>query len=236
MTLRQWLPAALLAILPCAATAQSRQTTAPAAADSTSAALAVFIGGVVDGTLADHARMGFDVDRAAFISCLADYLSGKPAGMDANEAKDYLNRLYASMQPAEPEPLAPADAQAQTEFVAAAASRPGARVLPTGTVVEVLKEGTGAAPQEDGIVEMRYRGVFADGRVFDEVPPEEAPLDFPVAALTPGLIEALTSGMRSGGIYRVTLPPDAAYGAQGIPGSIPPGAALEFTIDLISAE
>ncbi len=234
MGIRQSVIALAAAMILSSPSAEAEARTA--SADSTSTALAVFVGGVVDGTLADHARMGFDIDRAAFVARLSDYLSGKPAGMDANEAKDYLNRLYASMRPEEPEPLAPAEPEAQREFVAAAAARPGARVLPTGTVVEVLKEGTGAAPQEDGIVEIRYRGVFADGRVFDEVKAEEAPLDFPVAALTPGLIEALTSGMLAGGIYRVTLPPDAAYGPQGIPGSIPAGAALEFTIDLISAE
>lgn len=207
----------------------------PVAADSTSTALAVFIGGVIDGTLADHSRMGFDIDRETFIRRLDDYLSGKPGLMSAAEAKEYLNGLYATMTPEAPAPLAPADAEKEAAFVAAAAERPGATQLPSGTIVETLAAGTGDVPQEDGIVEMRYRGVLSDGSVFDEVRPDEAALDFPVAALTPGLMEALTSGtIRAGGKYRVTVPASAAYGEEGIPGSIPAGAALEFTLEVIS--
>lgn len=210
--------------------------TAPA--DSSATALAVFIGDLVDTTLADHSNMGFDLDRKAFISALSDYLSGKPAAMTPAQAKEYLNSLYQSVQTEQPEALAPADSTEQAAFVARAAARADAITLPvTGTVLEVLVDGTGSFPSDDGIVEMRYTGSLSDGTVFDTVSLDDSAIDMPVGALMPGLLEALISGhMRAGGKYRVTVPAAAAYGDAGVPGTIPPGAALQFVLDLISAE
>lgn len=236
--------AGLLAGIALCAAAQAAAAQAPvpavhthAAADSVSTALAVFIGDVVNSTLADHTRMGFAIDRVAFVDRLADYLKGQPQAFDSRSAKEFLNSVYASMTPAEPEALPAADPAIENEVLAKADAEPGARTLPSGTVVLALAEGTGPMATEDGIIEMRYTGTLSDGRVFDKVRDDEAALDFPVAALAPGLTEALLSGlMRSGGKYRVTVPASAAYGDTGIPGKIPPGATLTFDIELCDAE
>jgi peptidylprolyl isomerase len=43
-------------------------------------------------------------------------------------------------------------------------------------------------------------------------------------------------GMGAGGRRELTIPPDLAYGAQGSPPAIGPGATLVFVVDLLSVE
>ncbi len=39
--------------------------------------------------------------------------------------------------------------------------------------------------------------------------------------------------MRRGGSYRLTMPASLGYGEEGVPGSIPPGCALQFEVELV---
>lgn len=199
--------------------------------------LAVLVGGIVNETLRDHESMGVPVNREEFITYLTDYLNNKDLGMDGQQAKNNLNAIYRKVFSDSIVELSKADPAKEAAFMAEAAGRDGAVMLETGTIVETLKEGIGSAPRIDGNVEMRYTGSLSDGTVFDEVLDEEAPLDFTVKDLVPGLTEALTSGiLKAGGKYRLTIPPTAAYGEEGVPGVIPPGSVLQFDIDIISVE
>lgn len=206
--------------------------------DSITTALAVFIGNVVNETLNDHERMGFTIDREQFLSRLTGFLSGQEAPMTAPEAQAFLQKEYNSVMPSNTvAELSASDPVRELEFLIEATNAPGAKVLDSGTVVETIVEGTGTAPHPAGFVEVRYRGVLSDGTVFDEITEGEQALTLPVDELTPGLTDALTSGiLRSGGKYRLTLPASAAYGDEGVPGVIPAGATLQFELELINAE
>lgn len=43
-------------------------------------------------------------------------------------------------------------------------------------------------------------------------------------------------GMRPGGKRRIFVPPELAFGSQGVPGLIPPNAPLVFEVELISVK
>ncbi|MEA3010490.1 MAG: hypothetical protein QOJ91_2182 [Sphingomonadales bacterium] len=100
---------------------------------------------------------------------------------------------------------------------------------PSGLRFETLKPGAGAKPTTSDLVLVTYEGHLADGSLFDAGP---QPTAFPVTGVVPGFAEALQL-MQKGGRYRFWIPSALAYGANGIPGAIPPNAELEFIVTLV---
>lgn len=124
------------------------------------------------------------------------------------------------------ETLSPTEASAR--FLAEVAARPGVQQSRTGLLWTVEREGSGQRPTrgEAGIV--TYVGRLADGTVFDA----GGPVRLPVRGVVPGFAEALQE-MRPGETRTVYLPSELAYGRRGVPGRIPPDAALIFEITLV---
>ena len=100
---------------------------------------------------------------------------------------------------------------------------------PSGLRFETLKPGIGPKPTTADLVLVTYEGHLADGTLFDAGP---RPTAFPVTGVVPGFAEALQL-MQRGGRYRFWIPSALAYGAEGIPGAIPPDAELEFIVTLL---
>jgi FKBP-type peptidyl-prolyl cis-trans isomerase len=100
---------------------------------------------------------------------------------------------------------------------------------PSGLRLETLRPGSGPKPAASDEVLVTYEGHLADGTLFDA---SAQPTVFPVKAVVPGFAEALQL-MQKGGRYRIWIPGALAYGAQGIPGAIPPNAELEFIVSLV---
>ena len=119
-------------------------------------------------------------------------------------------------------------AEASARFLTEVARRPGVQQSRTGLLWTVEREGSGQRPTrgEAGIV--TYVGHLADGTVFDA----GGPVRLPIRGVVPGFAEALQE-MRPGETRTVYLPPALAYGHRGIPGHIPPDAALVFEITLV---
>ena len=129
--------------------------------------------------------------------------------------------------------LAAAGATAQTDPLAKAAAEPGAQVTPSGLVFRSLKDGTGASPYATDTVRVHYRGTFPDGREFDSSYKRGQPAAFPLNRV----IKCWTEGvqkMKVGGKARLTCPAAIAYGDRGAGGGeIPPGAILQFEVELL---
>lgn len=96
------------------------------------------------------------------------------------------------------------------------------------------KVGTGAEATPGRRVKVHYTGTFMDGSKFDSSRDRNDPYEFVLGtrAVIPGWDEGV-KGMRVGGIRQLTVPSGMAYGAQGMPGAIPPNAALKFDIELL---
>jgi FKBP-type peptidyl-prolyl cis-trans isomerase FkpA len=110
-----------------------------------------------------------------------------------------------------------------------AAQEPPAIATASGLRFQVLAPGTGRRPRAGDAVLVTYEGRLGDGTVFDAA---AQPVGLPVSDLVPGFTEALLM-MNEGGRYRFRIPPALAYGAEGVPGTIPPDAELDFTLTLI---
>ena len=99
--------------------------------------------------------------------------------------------------------------------------------LPSSVDVETLQAGEGDRPTADDVVLVNYKGMLADGTVFDEG--QQTPM--PVGDLIPGFTKGLLE-MQRGGKYRLTIPSDLAYGPEGA-GPIPPDSDLTFEVELL---
>lgn len=104
----------------------------------------------------------------------------------------------------------------------------------TSLQIQDEKVGTGAEATPGRRVKVHYTGTFMDGSKFDSSRDRNEPYEFVLGtrAVIPGWDEGL-KGMRVGGIRHLTIPPGMAYGSQGMPGAIPPNAALKFDIELL---
>ncbi len=105
--------------------------------------------------------------------------------------------------------------------------------LPSGVVVEHVKDGTGAMPKASDTVTVHYRGTLADGTEFDSSHKRGQPASFPLGRVVPCWTEGVQR-IKVGGTAKLTCPPATAYGGRGVPGVIPPNATLNFEVQLIS--
>lgn len=117
--------------------------------------------------------------------------------------------------------------------VVIADSKPKSETLPSGVLVEHLKEGTGHSPLATDTVVAHYRGTLLDGKEFDSSYKRGEPIAFPLSRVVP----CWTQGMQKikvGGKARLTCPAATAYGERGVPGVIPGGATLNFEVELVA--
>lgn len=140
----------------------------------------------------------------------------------------------------EPLPPSPASSSpdAQQRDLQTPPPPPHAIVTVSGLGIEDLRVGTGAEAVSGRDVTVHYVGTLPSGKEFDSSRTRGAPLTFRLGAghLIKGWEEGLV-GMRVGGLRRLTIPPDLAYGAAGVSGSgIGPNETLLFEIELLDVK
>ncbi len=109
-------------------------------------------------------------------------------------------------------------------------------VTESGVRYRDLKCGSGALPERGWILSTDYTGTLANGEEFDSTRSQPEPFRFSVGSgqNIPGWDEGVV-GMRVGGIRRVVIPPELAYGDDGLPPRVPPDATLVYRIELLEA-
>lgn len=111
---------------------------------------------------------------------------------------------------------------------------PHAKRLAGGVTIETLEAGKGASPTTSDIALINYKGMLADGKVFDQG--QSVPM--PVTGVVPGFSTGLQA-MQAGGKYRLRIPADQAYGAEEKRNQqtgevvIPANSDLVFDVDLL---
>lgn len=114
----------------------------------------------------------------------------------------------------------------------AATTTAPAQALPSGVTIQHAAKGTGPAPKASDTVKVHYRGTLADGTEFDSSYKRGQPISFPLNRVIPCWTEGVQQ-MQVGGKARLVCPGPTAYGARGVPGTIPPNATLTFDIELL---
>lgn len=114
------------------------------------------------------------------------------------------------------------------------AATEGKETITTNSGLEytALQEGSGASPKPTDTVRVHYRGTLMNGREFDSSYKSGGPVEFPLT----NVIKCWTEGlqmMKVGGKAKLVCPPSIAYGEDGMPGSIPRYATLNFEVELL---
>jgi len=107
----------------------------------------------------------------------------------------------------------------------------------SGLRYQILQAGNGKMPQSGQTVSVHYKGMFADGKEFDNSYKRGNPISFPVGMgnVIAGWDEGIQL-LKVGDKARFVIPSDLGYGARGAGGAIPPNATLVFDVELVSID
>ncbi len=108
--------------------------------------------------------------------------------------------------------------------------------LASGLEIWDVKEGKGDAAKLESTITIHYTGWLTDDKVtvFDSSLDRDRKATFPLEDLIPGWKEGIPC-MKPGGVRRLKIPADLAYGEKGRPG-IPANSVLVFEIELFEVK
>ncbi|PYN30665.1 MAG: peptidylprolyl isomerase [Candidatus Rokuibacteriota bacterium] len=174
---------------------------------------------------------GFNLSPSDLESVLAGVSDGvlkKDYKVDVQTYAPKISQLQASRAGA----TAAVEKKAGQAFLDRAASEKGATRTASGLIITTLKPGTGPSPKATDKVKVHYHGTLTDGTVFDSSVQRGEPIVLPLN----GVIRCWSEGvqlMKVGGKSKLVCPSEIAYGDQGRPPTIKPGATLVFEVELL---
>lgn len=168
------------------------------------------------------------LDINAFVDGLKDVLTEGTPRISYEEAKEIINDFFSKLQDEKME----INRKAGEEFLRINKQKNGVVELPSGLQYEILKKGTGKKPTASDKVECHYHGTLIDGTVFDSSVQRGTPATFGVSQVIPGWVEALQL-METGSKWRLFIPSELAYGANGAGNTIEPNSTLVFEVELL---
>jgi len=168
------------------------------------------------------------LDYAKLAKGIQDVMEQNQPEISYEEAQAVINEFFEQLQTI-------VGGQAQSEglaFLEENAKRAGVVTLPSGLQYEILTQGTGATPKATDQVKVHYHGLLIDGTVFDSSVRRGEPATFGVTQVISGWVEALQL-MPIGSKWKLFIPSDLAYGAQGAGQAIAPHTTLIFEVELL---
>jgi FKBP-type peptidyl-prolyl cis-trans isomerase len=175
------------------------------------------------------------LDRSAFFRGIEDGLAQADPAIADTAIQSALQRFSEAIMAAEQTEqadLAQTNLAEGEAYLASNGAKSGVTTTASGLQYEVLRAGTGERPTATDNVRVHYKGTLIDGKEFDSSYGRGEPAVFSAGNLIPGFTEALLL-MPVGSHYRVVIPGNIAYGANGAGGDIGPNATLIFEIELL---
>ncbi len=181
-------------------------------------------------------RLGAEINVESFGKGLGDALAGKAGMMTEDEVLKTVAEFEQNLR-SKMETKKRAEGETNLKegkaFLEANAKKPGVKVLPSGLQYQVITEGKGKSPKATDVVRTHYRGTLLNGKEFDSSYARKEPAEFPVNGVIKGWTEALQL-MKEGSKWKLFIPADLAYGAQGAGADISPNSTLIFEVELLA--
>ncbi len=178
----------------------------------------------------DFKRKGLDLDINALFQAIRDVQGGKKPRLTQGQMQQAVAN-YKQALITKHKALADKNLKLAQAYLGKNKKKKGVKVTDSGLQYEILKKGTGSKPKATDKVEVHYHGTLIDGRIFDSSVNRGQSATFPINGVIKGWQEAIPM-MKKGAKWRITIPPQLAYGTQGRPG-IPANSALIFEVELI---
>jgi FKBP-type peptidyl-prolyl cis-trans isomerase FkpA len=159
---------------------------------------------------------------------LADSATGKTPQVDLQTYGPKIQAMIQSRAAAR----ASGEKEKGKAFLESAAKEADAQKTPTGLVIKTLQPGKGDSPKASDTVKVHYRGTLIDGTEFDSSIKRGQPAEFQLSGVVPCWTEGVQK-MKVGEKARLVCPSEIAYGDNGSPPTIPPGATLIFEVELL---
>ena len=178
--------------------------------------------------------MGSGVEKLNYQDLAAgieDVLTHAQPKISYQEAQQVLNTFFQELE----QKIAGAAKADGEKFLAENAKREGVKVTESGLQYEILEPSLGQKPKATDTVRVHYEGTLIDGTVFDSSNKRGESISFPLNGVIKGWTEGLQL-MSIGSKYKFFIPYQLAYGERGAGQSIPPYAALIFTVELLGIE
>lgn len=162
---------------------------------------------------------------------IEDILAQKQPKISFDEAQKIINEYFENLQAKAHEK----NISEGKAFLESNGKRPEVKTTASGLQYEVLQEGNGDIPKAKDTVKVHYHGTLIDGTVFDSSVNRGQPATFGVTQVISGWVEALQL-MPVGSKWRLFIPSNLAYGAQGAGQHIGPHTTLIFDVELLGIE
>ena len=184
-------------------------------------------------------QQGVEMDWNMYARGFKDAQSGGAMLLTEQEMRDTLTALQktiAAKQQQIREEQASKYKAGSDAFLAKNKTQPGVVTLPDGLQYIIITQGNGEVPGDNNTVLMNYRGTLVDGAEFDNSARLGKPVELPVGRIPlRGWSEAVKL-MKAGSKWQLFIPPELAYGQNGMSPRIPPNSALIMEVELLSVE
>lgn len=170
-----------------------------------------------------------DLNVEDFAQAIKDVLAGNATAITHNEAQQIVREHFEKLSAQ----INEKNQKSGEAFLEENKKRGNVVVLPSGLQYEVMQKGNGKKPKMTDKVRCHYEGTLIDGTLFDSSIKRGEPAVFGVNQVIKGWTEALQL-MSEGDKWRLYIPQELAYGANGAGESIPPYSALVFEVELLS--
>jgi FKBP-type peptidyl-prolyl cis-trans isomerase FklB len=169
-----------------------------------------------------------ELDIKSFTEAIKDVLENNSLQLSIEEAQTIINDRLENLQNEKMRQ----NSVVGEAFLTENAKKEGVISLASGLQYQVLVAGNGSKPAATDQVKCHYHGTLIDGTVFDSSVQRNQPATFGVNQVIRGWVEALQL-MPVGSKWKLFIPSELAYGAQGAGQHIGPNTTLIFEVELL---